>query len=75
MRWVNMYLHPDDVRLMAHQRLTGYDKHSALHRAEAEAALRASRREAWERRRFCLRYRLSNLMFRLAPGLARRWAI
>jgi len=70
-----MHLHPDAVRLMAQQRLIGCGSHSALHRAEAEAALRARRREAWERRRFYLRYRLRSLLFRLVPGLARRVAI
>lgn len=66
-----VHLHPENLLLVARQRVTGYHPHNALHRAEAEELLRTRRREAWKRRLFFLRYRLRSLMYRFAPGLDR----
>jgi len=67
-----MHFHPDTARLIAEQRVLEYDRHMAIHRHAIDAMLRARREEAAMRRRFYLGYRLRSILYRLAPGLARR---
>lgn len=70
-----MYQHPDHFLFVIKSRVNGYDKHAAIHQQAAAAALLAKRKAAWQNRWFRLRYWVRNIMFRFAPGIARRMAL
>lgn len=67
-----MYQHPDQFLFIAKRRLHGCANPAAIHRRAAEAAIKAERQANWEKRRFRWRYLTRSLLFRLAPGIARR---
>ncbi|WP_375222098.1 hypothetical protein, partial [Symbiobacterium thermophilum] len=70
-----MHCHPDTAYRIAEMRSLEYNPHLAVHRHAIEEMLRARRAEAALRRRFFLRFWLRSILFRLAPGLARRLAL
>lgn len=51
------------------------DPHQSVHRSDALAAKQAERKARLDRIRFYRLYRLRNLLFRFAPGLADRLAL
>ncbi|MEW8979327.1 MAG: hypothetical protein AB2385_13075 [Symbiobacterium sp.] len=67
-----MNLHPDHVRLVVEQRVSGYDRHAVLHRPAAEAAWHARCRAVRRRRWVFLRQLVLGLLSRFANGRIRR---
>ena len=70
-----MHQHPDTFLLLAQHRIGSHNRHTAIHRSAAESLLQARRRAQWEDHWFYLRYHLRNLLFRFAPGVAKRLAL